>query len=143
MIIQLFISIYLTKIWCYNGSCDFSRYYFSWNWNSCAWFIVFKIKNKVKLSTKKNKYVFDKVILASHSDQSLKIARNLPKAKRDMLTQGSRSDFTERLLRRKKATNYSAHFLPTTSVLYQILLLNYQLHYYPFLLLHCHLYYLH
>ena len=44
-------------------------------------------------------------------------------AKRDMFTQGSRSDFTERLLRRKKATIYSARFLPTTSVLYQILLI--------------------
>jgi uncharacterized protein len=41
---------------------------------------------KVKLRTNKKKYEFDYVILACHSDESLKIAKGLPKHKKEILS---------------------------------------------------------
>jgi predicted NAD/FAD-binding protein len=43
----------------------------------------------VHLVTNKGEYKFDKVILACHSDESINIAKNIPKKKRDMLKQFS------------------------------------------------------
>ena len=42
-------------------------------------------KGKVALKTRKRSYTFDHVILASHADESLRIAKGLPEEKRKML----------------------------------------------------------
>jgi len=47
---------------------------------------VFESGEGIKITTNKAEYDFDYVVLASHSDESLRMVKNLPEAKRDLLS---------------------------------------------------------